>query len=76
LRQLRELNPKARIIVHAERLDEVPHLYGAGASYVLTPRLLEASHVMEIMVAAEKDLLHEKREQHKESVAQRDEVVP
>lgn len=76
LRQLRELNDQAKIIVHAERLDDVPRLYSAGASYVLTPRLLEASHLMEIMAAAENDLLHQKREQHQETVTQRDEIVP
>jgi hypothetical protein len=41
LRQLRELNPTAQIIVHAELLSDVPALYEAGASYVSTPRLLK-----------------------------------
>jgi len=52
LRQVRELNPSTRVIVHAERLDDVARLYAAGASYVLTPRLLEAGHLMEILNAA------------------------
>jgi hypothetical protein len=34
LRQLRELNPKAQIIVHAELLTDIPALYAAGADYV------------------------------------------
>ncbi len=55
LRQLRELNPTAKIIVHAELLSDMPELYAAGASYVTAPRLLEAADLLQVIEAAEKE---------------------
>jgi hypothetical protein len=54
---LRELNPEAVIIVHAELLSDLPALYAAGASYISAPRLLEAADLLHAIEAPEKDLL-------------------
>jgi Kef-type K+ transport system membrane component KefB len=75
LKELRRLAPKARLIVHAERLDDAARLYAGGADYVLTPRILEAVHLLEIIEAAEGNQLEQKRHTHKEQLAQRNEVV-
>ena len=55
LRQVRELNPAAHIVVHAELLSDVPGLYEAGANYVSAPRLLEAADLIHAIEAAEKN---------------------
>jgi Kef-type K+ transport system membrane component KefB len=76
LRQLRELNPDAKIVVHAELLFDVPALYAAGASYVTTPRLLEAADLLHVLEAAEKNLLDQKRREQEKQLEGRDEVIP
>jgi Kef-type K+ transport system membrane component KefB len=76
LRQLRELNPAAVIIVHAELLADVPALYAAGASYVTAPRLLEAADLMRAIEAAQNKLLAEKRSAQTAFLADRSEVIP
>jgi Kef-type K+ transport system membrane component KefB len=75
LRQLRELNPQAKIIVHAELLSDIPALYGAGASYVSIPRLLEATDLLHAIEAAGKDLLEEKRSTQTAQLEARNEVI-
>src|SRR5271154_6057459 len=76
LRQLRELNPSAHIVVHAELLSDVRPLYEAGASYVSAPRLLEAADLIHAIEAAEKKLLEEKRDAQLEQLEARNEVIP
>ena len=76
LRQLRELNPEAKIVVHAELLSDVPVLYSAGASYVTAPRLLEANDLLNVIEAAEKNLLDQKRREQEAALEGRDEVIP
>ena len=76
LRQIRELNPTAQIIVHAELLSDIPVLYQAGASYVHTPRLLEAADLLNTIDAAEKKLLEEKSAAQLKQLENRDEVIP
>jgi hypothetical protein len=76
LRQLRELNPKAQIIVHAESLPDVPKLYAAGASYVTAPRLLEAADLLHVLEAAEKNALDHKRSEQEMLLKERREVIP
>lgn len=49
LKQLRELNPAARVIVHAGRIADVAGFYEEGASHVLTPRLLEARELLGVL---------------------------
>jgi Kef-type K+ transport system membrane component KefB len=76
LRQIRELNPTAHIIVHAELLSDIPALYEAGASYASAPRLLEAADLRHAIDAAEKKLLEEKRAAQLEKLETRNEVIP
>ena len=76
LQQLRELNRSARIIVHAELLEEVPRLYAAGADYVTVPRLLEAVELLAVMRAADRNMLAEKRAALDRELADRHEVIP
>jgi hypothetical protein len=75
LRQLRELNPAAKIVVHAEKLVDIPALYSAGASYVTVPRLLEAADLVKVIEAADKDLLDEKRDEQVTLLENRHEVI-
>jgi len=76
LRQLRELNQSAVIMVHAELLEQVAELYAAGASYVSVPRLLEAATLLEALEAAEKKLLAQKSQAQREFLGERKEVIP
>jgi voltage-gated potassium channel Kch len=76
LRQLRELNPEAKIIVHAELLADIPVLYAAGAGFVTAPRLLEAADLLHAIEAAEKNLLDQKRGEQLKQLEGRNEVIP
>ena len=76
LRQLRELNPGAKIIVHSELLADIPRLYAAGAGFVTAPRLLEAADLLRTIEAAEKSLLDEKRSEQLKQLEGRNEVIP
>jgi Kef-type K+ transport system membrane component KefB len=76
LRQLRELNSTAKIVVNAERLSHIPDLYAAGANYVTAPRLLEAAELVAVIEAADKDMLDQKRVAQVTSLEERDEVIP
>ena len=76
LRQLRELNPAAKIIVHAELLADVPKLYAAGASYVTAPRLLEAADLLQVVEAHEQNLLEQKQQAQLKQLEQRPEIIP
>ena len=70
------MNPTAKIIVHAERLADIPQLYAAGASYVTAPRVLEADDLLGAIEAAEKNLLDEKRRNQLKRLADRPEIIP
>ncbi len=76
LLQLREINPTAQIIVHAETLADAPKLYAAGASYVTLPRLLEADDLREALDAAASGRLKQKRALQANELAGREEVIP
>jgi hypothetical protein len=76
LAMLRELNPNAQIIVHAEKLADVAQLYAAGAAFVTVPRLLEARELLLALDAATAGSLAEKRAAQTESLTGRNEVVP
>jgi Kef-type K+ transport system membrane component KefB len=76
LRQLRELSPEAKIVVHAELLSDIPALYAAGASFVTAPRLIEAANLLHAIEAAEKNLLDDKRREQDELLEGRNEVIP
>jgi hypothetical protein len=70
------LNPKAQIVVHSEKLSDIPGLYADGANYVTVPRLLEANDLFKVLEAAEKNLLDEKRKEQVDQLEQRNEVIP
>ena len=76
LRQLRDLNPTAQIVVHAELLSDIPNLNAAGANYVSAPRLLEASDLLHVIDIAEKRFLDMKRDEQEEQLDGRHEVIP
>ena len=76
LRQLRELNSHAQIIVHAELLSDLPALYAAGANYVSAPRLLEAADLLRVLESAEKKALDHKRSDQEMLLKERSEVIP
>lgn len=76
VRQLRELNPAARIIAPADLLADVARLRSAGADYVSVPRLEEASDLCEAVRAAEEGLLADKQAKLEELLTQRREVLP
>ena len=76
VRQLRELNPTARIIAPADLLADVPRLRAAGADYVSVPRLEEATDLLEAVRAAEEGLLEEKQVKLELLLQQRREVLP
>lgn len=76
LAQLRELNPTAQIIVHAEKIAEVAPLYADGASYVTVPRLLEAADLLHALETADQKLLDQKRTEQAGRLGERDEVIP
>ena len=75
VRQLRSLNPTAKILAPAELLSDVQALYEAGADYVTVTRLTEASHLYEILEAIEDDLLKSKRDVLASSLEGRSEVL-
>jgi voltage-gated potassium channel Kch len=76
VRQLRGLNPTARIIAPAEVLREIPALYAAGADYVTVSRMGEAADLREAVRAAEEDLLESMRVTQATLLEGRREVLP
>ncbi len=76
LRQLRELNPQANIITHAERFADVAKLYAAGANYVCVPRLIEAVDLLQLTQAALAGQLPSRRTDLDRELADRHEVIP
>ncbi len=75
VRQLRELNPSARIIAPAENLADVARLRAAGADYVSLPRLSEAGDLCEAVRAAREGLLEQKQAALDVLLAERREVL-
>jgi Kef-type K+ transport system membrane component KefB len=76
LRQLRELNATAEIVVHAELIKDVPDLYAAGASHVLLTRLVEAAELIGVIEASRGKRLTEKADELRREVQKRNEVIP
>lgn len=74
--QLRELNPRAKIIMHAELFADVPRLYEAGADYISVPRLVEARELREAIQAARNNLLGQKRDELDKLLKSRNEIIP
>lgn len=76
VRQLRELNPKAKIIAPADMIHDVARLYQAGADYVTVGRIDEAMDLCEAVRAAEENLLEAKRQTQVAVIEGRREVLP
>lgn len=76
VRQLRDLNPSAKIIAPAETIADVARLRSAGADYVSLPRLSEASDLCEAIQAAHEGLLEQKQSRLDGRLAARAEVLP
>ncbi|HMP75201.1 MAG TPA: cation:proton antiporter [Kiritimatiellia bacterium] len=76
VRQLREINPSARIIITTELLSEVKRLRAAGATYVYLPRLEEARDLSEAVRAALEGLLDQKQAEIDRQLDGRREVLP
>jgi Kef-type K+ transport system membrane component KefB/voltage-gated potassium channel Kch len=76
VRQLRELNPKAKIIAPADMIQDVGKLYQAGADYVTVGRISEAVDLCEAVRAAEENLLEAKRQTQVAVIEGRREVLP
>ena len=76
LKQLRELNRTACIIMHAELFSDISRLYAAGADYVSVPRLIEAKDLRVAIEAARTNLLPEKRAELDAELKDRNEVIP
>ena len=75
LRQLRELNPNAQILMHADMLPELQELYAAGASYVSLPRLGQAEELLRAIHAAQQDGLGALRAAQSQQLNDRHEVL-
>jgi Kef-type K+ transport system membrane component KefB len=76
VQQLREINPTAQIIAHAELFADVPKLYDAGINYVSLPRVIEAVDLFEVIAAAKNKLLEQKTAELKKELKDRREVIP
>ncbi len=76
VRQIREINREATVVMHAELFSDVPKLYEAGASYVSVPRLIEAMSLFDVIEASRHGQLEAKREELNKELANRQEVIP
>jgi Kef-type K+ transport system membrane component KefB len=76
VRQIRALNPKAKIIATADVLAETERLYAAGADYVTVARLAEADELIQVVTAAEAGLLDDMRENLAARLRDRGEILP
>jgi Kef-type K+ transport system membrane component KefB len=72
---LRRVNPTARIIVSADKLQGARELYQAGADYVHVPRLLSAAHLLQVVQAIQRGELEAVQAAGKAQLEGREEVV-
>lgn len=76
VKQLRELNPTAQIIVTSESFAEIEELYKAGANYVGAPRVTEATELCAVLAGALGGGLPAKRAEMEARLSGRNEVLP
>jgi Kef-type K+ transport system membrane component KefB len=76
VRQLRALNPTAKIIATADVLGQTTRLYAAGADYVTIARLAEADELINAVTAAEAGLLDDMRASLEARLQARNEILP
>ena len=75
LRQVRRLNPRARVILSAETFERAREMYEAGADYVVLPRVETARAFLEVLEAVERGALDELRARALADLADRQEVL-
>ena len=76
VRQLREINPTARIIVTGDSFAQIDELYQAGADYVRVPRITEATELCAMLAHALGNDLGPRRVEMEARLADRNEVLP
>ena len=75
IKHVRALNPQARIVAVAETLDEERSLRGAGADYVVLPRLLSAHDFLAAIRAFDNQLLEQKATEALAAIKDRQEIL-
>ncbi|MDP8921719.1 MAG: cation:proton antiporter [Chloroflexota bacterium] len=75
LKQIRRLNPKARVILSAETLERAREMYEAGADYVILPRFETARAFREILEALKRGDLDDWRARALAELEDRREVL-
>ncbi len=76
LKQLRRMNPHAKILCHSDKIADAQAMYDAGADYVLLPRHVIAEHVRDLLRRIENGTIDEAREHELAALRMRQEVVP
>ncbi len=76
VRQIRKMNPTAKVVATADVLAETEQLYAAGADYVTVARLAEADELIQVITAAEAGLLGDMRENLAARLRDRKEILP
>jgi len=75
LKQIRHLNPDARVILSAETLPRAREMYEAGADYVILPRLETARAYLDVLDALKKGELADLRARAMAELEDRNEVL-
>jgi hypothetical protein len=75
VRQIRELNPSARIIATSDSLDSVRQLYAAGADYVNVPRVTAAAELRSVLAGVLAGALQKTRIEQDARLARRNEIL-
>jgi len=75
LRQVRRLNPGARVILTAETLERARQMYAEGADYVILPRIETARAILDVLDAIERGELDDLRARALANLADRNEVL-
>ncbi len=76
VRHVRSLNATAKIVSTADLLSDVEDQYAAGADYVVVTRLSDARELFNVIEAADKGLLEDKRAEVDAQLNERREVLP
>lgn len=78
IRHIRELCPRAKIIVTAESIDRALKMYAEGADHVFVPRILSALNILDtarIFIRGNEDEIAALREREIESLSDRIEII-
>jgi len=73
---VRQINPKAQVVVTAETLAAARELYAAGADYVSVPRLNAATDLLPALEKLVAGATDSDRDMFKAAVKQRHEIIP